>query len=499
MAARLRIVPEVPEKPFFVPMTTRGKSSKFAKGSPEVRNLVEVPDLAAIEAELERRRSAPAVALGRALVERAGVADVRDLVGRRLEASTIHDDMRFGFPILPWDGWILLNHLAREALVRNKDGSIPARWIKALEGRFVRLASWMDRGVSLEGRLDPALALLQDLGLLAVRRGAARDTPNLAISPHGEAALKGGRVAFFRSTLEWSELAVLDPARDHIGTRSAQRVETQQWVLALADRSTKGLGARLARRILEVLPPTGAARIRDMDVAFAPADPYNPGREVPWAKRRIEVGPDTFLDRVPRDVAQGLLMDAMTIATCLGLVAVGINAEGHLTWSLAPAGRVWLGLPPDPAPQPSRHLKVTSAYDLYFARIDPQALAEISLYATPTGQEHGIVARLDRTGVQAARAIGISVPEIVASLEGLAASPLPANVRTTLEDWSRGAHPVRVREGLLLQCPDAESASTLERLAKGDADRVGEASLFLTDRKTLAGLRRKAAESGIFL
>jgi len=485
--------------PFLATMATRTKSNRPEAAPAGSARPQEGPDLEAIEAELARRRAAPPGPLGSVPVDHPGVAPVGAWVGSRLEVAAVHDDMRFGFPVLPWDAWILLNHLAREALVRNKDGSIPTRWLKPLEGRFVRLASWMDRGVSLEGRLDPAFALLQDLGLLAVRRGAAREAPNLAISPKGEAALKAGRAAFFRSTLGWSELAVLDPARDHLGARSAQRVESQQWVLALVDRSVKGLGARLARRILEVIPPRGAARIRDMDAAFAPADPYAPGREVPWAERRIEVGPDTFLDRLPRDVAQGLLLDAMTTATCLGLVAVGINPEGHLTWSLAPAGRAWLGLPPDPAPAPARHLVVTSAYDLYFARIDPQALAEISLYATPTGQEHGIVARLDRAGVQAARALGISVPEIVASLEGLAASPLPANVRTTLDDWSRGAHPVRVREGLLLQCPDAESASALERLAKGDADRVGETSLFLTDRKTLAGLRRKAAEWGIFL
>jgi len=109
------------------------------------------------------------------------------------------------------------------------------------------------------------------------------------------------------------------------------------------------------------------------------------------------------------------------------------------------------------------------------------------------------VGKLARSGVQASFALGITLPEIVASLDGLVASPLPANVGHSLEDWARGSQPVRVRDGVVLQCQDASTANSLERLSKGDAERLSETILLLPDRKTLATLRRKAGELGIIL
>lgn len=95
--------------------------------------------------------------------------------------------------------------------------------------------------------------------------------------------------------------------------------------------------------------------------------------------------------------------------------------------------------------------------------------------------------------------MGIAVQEIVRSLEGLVASPLPANVCQSLQDWNRAAQPVQVREGIVLQCPNASTAGTLERLAKGTAERLADTVLLLPDRRSLTALRKKAAEVGVLL
>ncbi|MBK8801594.1 MAG: helicase-associated domain-containing protein [Fibrobacteres bacterium] len=146
-----------------------------------------------------------------------------------------------------------------------------------------------------------------------------------------------------------------------------------------------------------------------------------------------------------------------------------------------------------------RHAKVTAAYDVFFGMVDPAALAEISLYAERTGIDHGLVGKITRASCQAAFSNGIALPEIVQSLEPWSAHPLPGNVKTALEDWARAAQPVKVREGVLLECPDEDTAGILERMGKGATERVGPTMVFLTDRKSLGALRKKASESGILI
>ncbi|HXP90808.1 MAG TPA: helicase-associated domain-containing protein [Fibrobacteria bacterium] len=459
------------------------------------------PSLEELEAELERRRSPAASALSEAR-RQAPPNELRlrySGVGKRLKAKVVRDDLRFGFPFLSWDAWMVLLHISREPLEHNRDGSIPARWIKPLERRLVPLPSWVGIEDSIGRRVPHALNLLLDLKLLSSRRGPMPEVPNLGISPGGSEVVKAGRPAFFERCMDCEELRSFDPARDLLGAANQGSIDVVCWRMGHEPDEFEGLGRRLAQRVLEVLPPVGAVRMSDMERAFAPSHPHDFVRGVPMIERRIEVSSEDFFDRIQESSARALMVGALIHPYFLGLVARGITAEGAITWSLTESGRNWLGLPSDPHPAAPRHAKVTPAFDLYFGRVDPNLLAEFSLFSDLTSQDHGIVGRLTRSSVQAASTLGLSAAEILASLDGHVASPLPDNVRLTLADWSRGAQPVRVLEGLVLVCPDESSASTLERLAKGSAERLSEAILLLPDRSTLAALRRKAAESGILL
>lgn len=408
--------------------------------------------------------------------------------------------LELGFPVLPWDAWRALHHLAREPLVFNRDGSLPVRWTRPLEGLWVPVPSWFGLPAEGEARARGALGLLVELGMASgVEAGRGAGSRRSVVTPLGMETMRIGRRAFFAAATRHSELTRWDPSRDQPGERVLDRLRMVHWTVGVPEMDYTGLGAFLAPRLLGMLPASGASRMRDMDQAFAPATPHVPDRELPWAQRRLETGVDQLLDRIPRADALALLSGSLSWPCALGLLARGIDAEGNTTWSLTPSGRRWLGLEPIPEPPWVRHVRITPAFDLFFGRPDPQALAEASLHCTLTGADHGVVGRLTRASVQAAFALGIRVVEIVASLEGMSANPLPPNVRTVLEDWERGAQPVRVREGIVLECPDEATASTLARLAGAAADRIEGRTLFLSDRKALNALRRRATDSGIFL
>lgn len=459
------------------------------------------PSLEALEAELERRRNLTGPGLAEAVV--GGAPNERRMrraeVGTRLTKPAVRGDLRFGFPFLAWDAWMVLHHIAREPLENNKDGTIPMRWYKALDGRLVPLPDWSGIAAAASNRVVPALQVLQDLGLLASRRGPHPDAPNLRIGPGGARSLKEGRAAFFARTLEFKWLEPFDPSRDRMRKVSWDRVGSCSWRMGHEVDEFEGLPRRLSARVLGVFPVDGSVRWSDMDAAFAPSDPVVFERGVPWSERKAEVTSDGFFDRIDASSASGLLADSLMYPYALGLVARGITAEGDVTWSLTDAGRAWLGQPAHPQPIAPRHIKVTPAYDIYFGRVDPEALAEMSLYAELSKSDHGIVGKLVARSVREAMGLGISVHEIVRSLEGLVASPLPANVRQSLDDWDRAAQPVVVREGIVLQCSDASTAGTLERLAKGAVERLSDTVLLLPDRKTLTALRKKAGEAGVIL
>lgn len=421
-------------------------------------------------------------------------------VGARIGPERCPHVLEFGFPVLAWDGWQTLNHLAREPLVFNRDGSLPVRWSKGVEGGWVPVPSWFGLAMDGAGRARAALGLLMDLDLATgVAPGRTSAVRRSGLTSRGMELLRTGRRSFFAALGGHPELRRWDPAQDSPGERVLDRLRLIQWTVGVPEGSYVGLGFHLAPRLLGILPPEGAVRMRDMDQAFAPSRPHEPDRTLPWNERRLETGVDQLLDRIPHADALSLLSGSLSWPCVLGLLARGIDSEGNTTWSLTASGRRWLGLPPVEDGSLVRHARITPAFDLFFGRPDPQSLAEASLFCAMTGSDHGVVGRLTRPSVQAALAQGISVGEIVESLGAMSANPLPANVRTVLEDWERGAQPVRVREGIVLECPDEATASTLARLAGAAADRIEERTLFLSDRKALNALRRRATESGIFL
>jgi hypothetical protein len=294
-------------------------------------------------------------------------------------------------------------------------------------------------------------------------------------------------------------LSVLDLSTDQMNPGLREAVGSALWLLRSCDVHDPGLGRMVKRRMLESLPSDGSALLKDVREAFGPRDPWIPDPSTPWSDRKIEVSLDDVLDRIHPAPSERILSHAISAPYLHGLVCRGVAPDGSFTMGLTEAGRRFLGLPPGLGAPALRHAKVTAAYDVVFGRMDPAALSELSLYAQLTGTDHGLVGKITRASCQSAFSLGISVAEIALSLETMVSHPLPGNVKTALEDWARAAQPVRVRDGILMQCPDEDTAGAIERMGKDMVDRIGPTAVFLWDRKSLAALRKKASAAGILI
>jgi hypothetical protein len=346
--------------------------------------------------------------------------------------------MRFEFPFLAWDAWMALQQLSRVPLEHNQDGSIPARWLRALESRLVPLPRWIGIDTSALHRAGLALLVLQDLGLVRPRKGPSPNVRDQGVSDRGRELLATGRTSFFLEVSDFSRLDSLLPERDFLSPVVENGLRSACWRMGRDFAEFEGLGRRLSQRVLEVVPPRGSARAADMEAAFAPSNPHVPVARQPWMDRiKVEFPAEDLFDHLDEPTAKTLMFETLAFPFFLGWVARGVTLEGHVTWGLTAAGRNWLGVPPDRFPAPHAHIKVTPAFEVYFGRVDPTALAEISLYSAPTGEDHGIASKLEREAVRKAVGVGISSREILRSLDHLLAHPLPPNVRTALEDWAR--------------------------------------------------------------
>jgi hypothetical protein len=456
---------------------------------------------AEIEAELARRAALPSELLASAVVGDRRIFGAASLVGTRIAPTRLPVEASFSFPILAWDAWMALHHLVKEPLEFNKNNTLPVRWTKPLEAWLVPLPAWVGvvdpaQGMT-EARILPALDVLLELKFVDQRRTSTQRVPTLRVTPSGLERIHGGRVPFFAALLESRRLAHLDPSRDALPPTAKDRIEFALWRHGHHQPRLSGLGRILSHRLLGSLPSKGSATMEACEQAFAPTRPVlrAEGRFNHFAQDP-EFPIEEFFERTTTEVATEVFAESLLHPYALGLLARCLLSDGNFGWSLSPAGRTFLGLSPDPRLAPSRHIKVTPAYDIFFGRSDPMALAEIALYAEPTGQDHGVVGHLTRARCQSAFSLGVTSREIIASLQSLVAKPLPQNVEGTIAGWEQGSVPVRIREGVIVQCVDSATLGTLERLAKG-AERLSDTVLILPDRKALTALRAKASDLGI--
>lgn len=456
-----------------------------------------------IEAELARRRDLAQKPIWPLFPATASafrpISKAKSFLGERLppggDAVPVQS---FSFPILPWDAWVVLHQLSREPLKLNIDQSIPVRWSKAVEGRLSFIPDWIGLDVDLQARLHTVLALLRSLEFLQRRSNRAQDLEFL-ITAAGTQALQDGAAAFLLTCMHSRTPRILDPAVDHLPDACGNHISQLQWTVRIDGPSLRGLGQILSKRVLGCIPPDRTVHRTRMLQAFAGKEPFVRRMGGGWEGRSINVSLEDFFERIPEADSPVLLGEALTHPVLLGLLESGFDAEGRTTTGLSRSGAALLGIAAAERQTAPPHIHLTPAYDIVFGRPDAQSKAWLTTFSELTGEEHGVVARLTSTSLQAAIALGIEVGQILSFLDSTLAQPVPANVRTTLADWARKARPVALTNGTLLTCTDEATAATLARLAGIRIQRIAPTQLFLSDRKYLPSLRKKAEALGIIL
>jgi Helicase conserved C-terminal domain len=456
-----------------------------------------------IEAELARRQSIAQKSLWPLLATTASsiriISKAKDFLGQRLSVEVDPLPIQsFSFPILPWDSWVVLSRLAREPLKLNIDQSIPVRWFKGIENRLSFIPDWIGLDADIQTRLHTSLSLLRTLEFVQRRSNRAQDLEFL-ITATGTQALQDGPAAFFLACLHSRMPRILDPGVDHLPDACGNHISQLQWTVRIDAPSLRGLGQILSKRVLACLPCGRVVHRARMLQAFQGSDPFVRKMGGGWEGRSVNVSLEDFFERIPEIDSPMMLGEALTYPVLLGLLESGFDSAGKATSALSHSGAALLGTTAHLARPAPQHIHLTPAYDIVFGRPDAQAKAWIAVFADLTGQEHGVVAKLTSTSIQSAIAYGIDAGQILSFLDSVLAQPLPANVRTTMEDWARKARPVALTNGTLLTCTDEVTASTLTRLAGTKIQRLGPTQLFLSDRKFLPSLRKKAEALGILL
>lgn len=145
-------------------------------------------------------------------------------------------------------------------------------------------------------------------------------------------------------------------------------------------------------------------------------------------------------------VEGGFIRDVITKSLFwMGLVDLGFNGD-ELAFRLTPVGAWLLGVGPQPEirveggqviVQPNFHI-------MAFDPVSDAVLVELSRFAERLASERVSEFRLTRASVYSAQRAGWDVERIRTHLESLSGSPLPENVRRTLEEWQALHERIRI-------------------------------------------------------
>ncbi|MFL5384434.1 MAG: helicase-associated domain-containing protein [Longimicrobiaceae bacterium] len=179
------------------------------------------------------------------------------------------------------------------------------------------------------------------------------------------------------------------------------------------------------------------------------------------------------------------------------------RAGNGLAFGLTDAGRYLLGAADDFVLAPAGaegEVVVQPDFEVVFLAPAPRAEAELGRIAERTGAGVGALFRLTRASVLRAAEQGMSVGQVLETLESLARSGVPANVARQVRDWMQSVRTVRIAPAVLVECPDPETAGRVRALGGAGVKEVTPTLLRLeADAKTRAALVKRLRERGIFV
>ncbi len=197
----------------------------------------------------------------------------------------------------------------------------------------------------------------------------------------------------------------------------------------------------------------------------------------------------------------GLLFDFLRVRLFpLGGARVGRDAGGRLLIQLTEIGLYLLGARKDFQMEqaPQGQVVVQPNFDVVFLGPAPALEADISRFAERRGREAGTLFRITKKSVLNAAAAGSTSESALETLRAACSKPLPGNVEREIKGWFNSCRRVSMRQAILIDCPDAETALRIRGIDKS-IEPVSPTVLSFTDHRLKSAIVRKLRDMGIFV
>ncbi|PIE53422.1 hypothetical protein CSA37_01435 [Candidatus Fermentibacteria bacterium] len=128
-------------------------------------------------------------------------------------------------------------------------------------------------------------------------------------------------------------------------------------------------------------------------------------------------------------------------------------------------------------------------------------VAEIALssFTHRTGFSSGCLLKITSSSVYSAVGDGATSDRMLSLLSQYSHGRVPANVSEAIVTWASECRWITADSGVVLKCPDEETASLIVDLAGCNVERLSPVALSVTNRKVLKKLMKLLEQKGIFL
>lgn len=185
----------------------------------------------------------------------------------------------------------------------------------------------------------------------------------------------------------------------------------------------------------------------------------------------------------------------------LGGVKLGIAEDRAASFCLTDVGRYLLDAARDFefGEAGTGELVVQPNFDVVFLASSPVAEAEMARFAERRGRQVGVLFKITKKSILGAAAAGITGEQVVETLRQVSSRELPANVEREIGGWFSQCRRITMRPGIVIHCPDRETAARVLAAAGGKAVPITDTVLELQDPKQQSALARKLREMGVFV
>ena len=187
----------------------------------------------------------------------------------------------------------------------------------------------------------------------------------------------------------------------------------------------------------------------------------------------------------------------------LGGLQMGIlGAHQDKCIALTEVGRYLLGLAEDftygPEHDVDTPVVVQPNFDVVFTSPSPQAEASIGRFAQRKGQRVGTLFKITKESILAAACTGMTARQVLDTLRDTSAKEVPANVEREIQGWFDRCRQVTVRQAILVDCPDPQTAARVLAAGGPKATAITDTVIELADSKRDTAFFRKLDAMGIF-